>query len=95
MDIELIREIFHDAGVKADDEDMQYIFDQFEIDAQNSSDLYSDSSLYSSTCTKCERLEYELSEAKHELNCYRESVKQRRGASSVWVDRHGKVKYTI
>lgn len=95
MDIELIREIFTDAGIEADDDAMSYVFDQFETDAINSADLYSMTHDYSPKCSKCERLESELKEVMQERDAYVRSVKERRGASRVWVDKYGHVKYEL
>lgn len=93
MEKELIREIFKDAAVEASDEDMMYIFEQFENDARNRADLESYSHSYNPICSKCQQLESELKEVKKERDAYYNSVCERRGTKNVWVDNYGKVKY--
>lgn len=93
MELELIKEIFAEVGIQADDENMLYIFEQFQIDAENSADLYSNTHSYHPSCSKCERLEYELKEVTRERDAYHKSVCERRNTKNVYIDQYGSVKY--
>lgn len=45
------------------------------------------------TCPKCKSLQAQLNDKEKEVQCYQDSVKRRRNASSVWIGNDGDVRY--
>lgn len=93
MRINDIREIFRDAEIEANDEGMQYVYDQIMNDVTNSADLRSMTHSYSPPCRNCEILESKLKEVTKERDIYHNSVCERRNTKRVWIDNNGDVKY--
>ncbi|MBK5722581.1 hypothetical protein JGH11_17035 [Dysgonomonas sp. Marseille-P4677] len=68
MNIQDIREIFQDAGIEADDDAMQYVFDQFQNDATNRADIVELAKI------ACKHFEIEIDHDKLSVNKHDEIV---------------------
>ena len=85
--IECLTEILEEAGVKATDEQIKTIAEDFALHLEMESEMNSyQHTGGSNECDKCEQLKRQVAKKENEILKYQNSVKKRRNASSVWLD---------
>ena len=85
--IECLTEILEEAGVKATDEQIKTIAEDFAFHLEMEREMSSYQHIGGSNeCVRCERLKKQVAEKENEVLKYQNSVKKRRNASSVWLD---------
>jgi len=89
--IEAMDEILRDAGVDTDNLKIKEIAQAFidHMNAMREMESYSHISS-KSECEKCAIKDREIKELKEEIEIYKGSVKKRRNASSVYIDKYTK-----
>ena len=85
--IECLAEILEEAGVKASDEQIKTIAEDyaFHLEMENEMSSYQHVG-GNQECDKCKQLKRQVSEKENEILKYQNSVKKRRNASNVWLD---------
>ena len=85
--IECLSEILEEIGLKATDEQIKQIAEDYALHLEMESEISSYQFVGgSSKCEKCERLEKQIKQKDSEITKYQNSVKKRRNAESVWLD---------
>lgn len=85
--IECMSDILENIGISANESQITQIVQDFmhHIDMESEMKAYQYSS-YKEECGRCKTLASEINELKKENDVFRNSVKQRRGASIVWIE---------
>lgn len=85
--IECLSEILEEIGVKATDEQIKQIAEDYALHLEMESEISSYKHIGGAEkCIECERLKEQISQKENEISKYQNSVKKRRNASSVWLD---------
>lgn len=85
--IECLSEILEEIGVKATDEQIKQIAEDYALHLEMESEMSSYQFVGGSQkCDECERLKKQVAQKENEITKYRNSVKKRRNASDVWLD---------
>lgn len=88
--IECVSQIMEDLGVTLTQEQIETIVDEFSghIDMEAEMSFQSRGGLGGKTeCEKCKSLKMDLDDARRDIEIYQQSVKNRRNASEVYIDR--------
>lgn len=85
--IESMTEILETLGVKATEEQVAQIVEDFSLHIEMEGEMESyQHSGYKEPCKQCAKLEYELSAIKKERDIYHKNVCVRRNTEDVWIE---------
>jgi len=85
--IESLTEILETLGVKATDEQIAQIVDDFSLHIEMEGEMESYQHVgYKEPCRTCEKLQHELNAVKKERDIYHSNVCKRRNTDDVWIE---------
>jgi hypothetical protein len=93
--IEALTEILFDNGITATGEQIKRIAEDFSLNIEMEHEMESYQHIgHKEECSECKRLKAQISDLEDTINIHENSVKRRRNADTVWVDKHDRsVKY--